>query len=130
MRSEFFEKVVQDQLERSWNLLIKKGQEYTPGALRSSQTGFEAAGQANISPYDDEVETDRLAHFKKAAAMMNTTPRAALLGMLSKHLISVSDMCMDKAPHDVAIWDEKITDSINYLLLLRALVEEERYEQN
>ena len=74
--------------------------------------------------------TDRLGHFKKAATLMNTTPKAALLGMFSKHIISVSDMCMDDQPQPVEKWNEKITDSINYLLILRALVEEEQNGQN
>ena len=73
---------------------------------------------------------DRLAHFKKAAVVMNTTPKAALMGMLSKHLISVSDMCMDERKYSKEQWDEKITDSINYFLILRAIVEEELNEED
>lgn len=55
---------------------------------------------------------------------MNCTPKQALLGMLSKHLISVSDMCVSGS-YSKQLWTEKITDSINYLLLLKAMVEEE-----
>lgn len=55
---------------------------------------------------------------------------AALMGMLSKHLISVSDMCTDDRVYPKEQWDEKITDSINYLLILRALVEEEMNEED
>ena len=73
---------------------------------------------------------DRLAHFKKAAVVMNTTPKAALMGMLSKHLISVSDMCMGEQQYSKEQWDEKITDSINYFLILRAIVEEELNEED
>ena len=73
---------------------------------------------------------DRLAHFKKAAVVLNTTPRAALMGMLSKHLISVSDMCMGEQQYSKEQWDEKITDSINYFLILRAIVEEELNEED
>lgn len=73
---------------------------------------------------------DRLAHFKKAAVVLNTTPRAALMGMLSKHLISVSDMCMCEQQYSKEQWDEKITDSINYFLILCAIVEEELNEEN
>ena len=61
---------------------------------------------------------------------MNSTPKAALMGMLSKHLISVSDMCTDDRVCPKEQWDEKITDSINYLLILRALVEEEMNEED
>jgi hypothetical protein len=44
------------------------------------------------------------------------------MGMLSKHLISVLDMCMDKQQYSKEQWDEKITDCINYFLILRAIV--------
>lgn len=46
--------------------------------------------------------------------------------MLSKHLVSISDMCVDGREYSVERWTEKITDSINYLLILRAMIEEER----
>ena len=52
------------------------------------------------------------------------------MGMLSKHLISVSDMCTDERQYAKEQWDEKITDSINYFLILRAIVEEELSEEN
>ena len=61
-------------------------------------------------------------------------PRAvkntAVMGMLSKHLISVSDMCMGEQQYSKEQWDEKITDSINYFLILRAIVEEELNEED
>lgn len=56
--------------------------------------------------------------------------KAALMGMLSKHLISVSDMCMDGQQYSKEQWDEKITDSINYFLILCAIIEEELNEEN
>lgn len=56
--------------------------------------------------------------------------QAALMGMLSKHLISVSDMCMDGQQYSKKQWGEKITDSINYFLILCAIVEEELNGEN
>ena len=45
--------------------------------------------------------------------------------MLAKHIVSLYDMCYaDNETFDVAVWDEKITDGLNYLFLLRAIVEE------
>ena len=73
----------------------------------------------------DGSNTARLAHFKRAAALIDGTPKEALLGMLTKHLVSISDMCTDDRSYSLDRWTEKITDSINYLLLLKALVEEE-----
>ena len=55
------------------------------------------------------------------------TMRAELLpaGMLAKHIVSLYDMCFDDGTHyDISTWDEKITDSLNYLFLLKAIVKE------
>lgn len=100
MRLERFNKVVKDQLEYSASLLVTKGDEYVK------------------SP-------DRLAAFKKAAALQNETSAQALLGMLAKHIVSISDMCVANSDEPLERWIEKITDSINYLILLRALIEED-----
>lgn len=107
MKIDVFNKVVKEQLLTCENLLIGKGYEYAPDAV-------------------DESSVDRLAHFKKAAAIIEGTPKEALLGMLVKHIVSVSDMCVDGHEYSLDRWTEKITDSINYLLILRAIVEEER----
>ncbi len=131
-----FNKIVSDQTAKCANLLMSKGFEYAPNArAESSQdlvclndTLYEDLGGADkVTPKGSK---DRLAHFKKAAAITGTTPKEALLGMLAKHLVSVSDMCTDGGTYSLDRWDEKITDSINYLILLRAIVEEEQNGQN
>ena len=111
MNQKEFNEVIGRQTDRCKSMLITKGSEYAPKAVKN-------------------IAVDRLAHFKKAAVVMNSTPKAALMGMLSKHLISVSDMCTDDRVYPKEQWDEKITDSINYLLILRALVEEEMNEED
>lgn len=46
--------------------------------------------------------------------------------MMAKHIISIYDMCFsEQADYDQSIWNEKITDTLNYLFLLNALVREE-----
>ena len=105
MQTEVFNKIVGVQLATCGKTLLYKGREYAPDAEVSS--------------------VDRLAHFKKAAAIMGTSQKAALLGMLTKHIVSISDMCTDGNEYGMSRWTEKITDSINYLLILRAVVEEE-----
>lgn len=102
MTNEHFSQVIDEQLAYCRGLLVSKGQEY--------------AGE----------NVDRLAAFKKAAVLTGGTQRAALFGMLAKHLVSVADMCNTSADFPAARWEEKITDTINYMLLLRAVVEEER----
>ena len=105
MKEEDLKKIMEKQFERCMVVMLGKSIEYTEGS-------------------DDKLE-----HFRAAAALMGVTPEAALMGMLSKHLVSVADMCMDQrgsGAYGMDRWDEKITDSINYLLLLRAIVEETR----
>jgi hypothetical protein len=72
---------------------------------------------------------DRLSNFKKAAALQSCTPERALWGMVSKHLVALSDF-VDRldAGEDIpeSQWEEKIGDSINYLILLDALLQERR----
>lgn len=75
-------------------------------------------------------DCDRLHNFNAAGAMLRITPEKALLGMLSKHLVSVVDLVdgidylnQEKAEYLI---NEKIGDSINYLILLEALLLEKK----
>ena len=55
--------------------------------------------------------------------MQHTTQERALAGMLAKHIVSLYDMCFDgDTDYDIGTWNEKITDSLNYLFLLKAIV--------
>lgn len=70
---------------------------------------------------------DRLHNFKAAAALERTDPVSALAGMMAKHTISVYDLVYDHSTGKaipLELWSEKITDSINYLYLLWALLNE------
>jgi len=103
MNNEKFSNAVTAQMKRSRDVLIDKGKEYGNNA-------------------------DRLAHFRKAAALQDTTEQDALYGMLSKHLVSVAEMCGtgDVQDYPKSLWDEKITDSINYFLILAAIVADKK----
>lgn len=72
---------------------------------------------------------DVLHNFRQAAHLEQTTMRAALGGFLVKHIVSVFDMIHEDELRDMAVWDEKITDSLNYLILLKAIVVEEAAEK-
>ena len=67
MNLKQFDKIVTDQLSRSELVLMGKGTEYAEEAT-------------------DETEVDRLAHFKKAAALQDMTTAQAAFGTLSKRL--------------------------------------------
>lgn len=68
---------------------------------------------------------DRLSAFKTAASLQDCSPEQALAGMMSKHIVSIYDMCYsDNKTFSLKKWDEKITDTLNYLFLLKAIVKE------
>lgn len=86
---------------------------------------------------DEYATEDRLHNFKVAAEIQNCTPITALAGMMAKHTVSVYDLIKKQEQGYVVsreMWDEKIGDSINYLILLSALVQERfddaEYEAN
>lgn len=100
MTNEEFNKIVDDQLNYCRELLCKKGLEY------------------------DSDTNDRFHSFKVAAKLQNETPAEALAGMMAKHTVSIYDL-IHTGSSDLTIWAEKITDHINYLLLLKALLMDE-----
>lgn len=105
MKHDDFIDVVQQTLSHCTDLLISKGIEYN-------------------------TVDDRLASFKQAAALERTTPQRALFGMMAKHLISVQNMCdTEITDYSEERWQEKISDSINYLILLSGLVKEKYQEE-
>lgn len=105
MTQETFEKIVDGQLDVCRHLLVVKGKEYS-------------------------LTDDRLHAFRVAASLQDETMKQALCGMLAKHVVSVYDMCMNGGKFGIDKWTEKITDSINYLLLLMAAIwEEDGYGQ-
>lgn len=97
MNEEDFNDAVEVEISRIQGVLFGKNRNYNPG-------------------------DDKLATFKKAAAIQGNTPEQALLGMASKHLVSVTDMVKSDDYYPPEVWDEKVGDSIVYFILLRALV--------
>ena len=100
MVNKDFTEVVQRQLAFCETLLVRKGEEYS-------------------------LEEDRLRAFKRAAALQGISPKRALCGMMTKHIVSIYDMCESNERFSGERWTEKITDAMNYLILLKAMVEEE-----
>ena len=69
-------------------------------------------------------EGDRLWNFKVAARIDNQTPGEALWGRYKKHLVSLMDMITMHSNGEFipqALIDEKMSDSINYHLLLEGI---------
>lgn len=96
MKLEEFQKIANAVVNRSLKVLTAKRNEYAS-------------------------EDDVLINFKSAGKYLDTTPQSALLYFLTKHLISLRDIVYGKVPCDMETIQEKITDAINYLILLEAL---------
>lgn len=77
--------------------------------------------------YSDD--SDRLRNFKTAAELRHQTLYQAIAGPMSKHTVSIYDMIDSPESYTVDVWEEKIVDHINYLILLRAAIAEEQEYQ-
>ncbi len=74
---------------------------------------------------------DRLHNFKVAKTLQSKTTQQALGGMMAKHTVSIYDMLeVNDDTLTMAQWDEKITDHINYLVLLKAIVTEAYFDSS
>ena len=103
MNSKDFEAVLEERLNKCKEVLGVKASEY--------------------------ATSDRLHNFKVAAVLQHESPIKALGGMMAKHTVSVYDLieAVNRGEDiPLEIWDEKIGDHINYLLLLWAAVLENK----
>ena len=96
-----FDLVVQNRCEKIRSVLASKAEEYA------------------------REGSDRLVAFKRMAAFRNTTPERALFDAAAKHIVALA-MFIDEDPNSIppAQWEEKIGDTINYMVLLEALLRE------
>lgn len=104
MDSERFAEIVDLQLNLCKDVLVDKAREY--------------------------ATDDRLHNFKVAAEIQGVDLLEACAGMMAKHTVSIYDMCGSEQAFSAEQWDEKITDHINYLILLRAIVFEMRDDED
>lgn len=99
MNNIYFNEIVEGQCAHIKSVLASKGKEYSRG--------------------------DRLSNFKTGGRIINDTPEHALMGMKLKHDVSVIDIVDDLEQGNLptyGVLSEKIGDSINYLILLKALI--------
>lgn len=100
MNSTEFERMVKTTMKRCLEVLKDKAQQYAP--------------------------VDRHANFKMCAKMRGKEPEQALIDMWMKHLTWIIAR-VDELPNEcerIMQWDERIIDTINYMLLLRGLIVE------
>lgn len=103
MTTAEFDLIVRERCERIVATLGSKGHEYARG------------------------NNDRLVNFKRAGASLGCTPERALIGMVVKHwgsIVALVDELTAETAVDEDIWNEKLGDVINYMILLEGLVKE------
>jgi hypothetical protein len=100
MKTEDFEQLVEEVTGSIKKILTHKAKEYAHG--------------------------DRLYNFKKAAKISGNTPLQCCCGMWLKHLVSVLDIVNGKIENTEKMVVEKFIDSINYHILMMAILDEER----
>lgn len=116
MKHEEFNKLLKEIIYRTTKTLASKSAEYAS-------------------------DSDKLHNFKRAGAMLGCSPEKALVGMATKHFISILDIvdeieykcgtnvrCFPSSDPEefVGTLEEKIGDAINYLILLEALIKERK----
>lgn len=101
MTHEKFNKVVEEMLNTCKSTLVKKQDEYN-------------------------LDADRLSFFKEGNELTRLSPERTLYMFMYKHIKSLADMVASGQKYPKELWEEKIKDNINYLLLLRALLEDDK----
>lgn len=102
MNNERFTQLFEEQVERCSNLLVKKNAEYSQGG-------------------------DRLSNFRQPSSLMRMHPAEVAFCYDAKHIASIQKIVHDLSNGIVPteeMWQEKITDYLNYGFLLNACVME------
>jgi len=97
-----FGKLVNEYTKKLRKLLLSKGNEYS-------------------------TEKDKLHNFHKAALLNNCLPATSLWGMVTKHVIALSDFVEREENGEIiplAQWQEKIHDIGAYMVLLDAIIQD------
>jgi len=95
-----FEQIIQNRVDELLAMLASKGDEY---AL-----------------------SDRLSNFKAAAYLNRCTEEQVLWGYVTKHIIALSDFIQQPEVPTAAQWIEKLQDTAIYMLLLEAILVENK----
>ena len=95
MNPKFFSLIFEDTIRQMEKVLGAKAEEYAS-------------------------DLDRLQNFATASTLTNNNIAQACAGMMAKHTASVYEMVSTGKAYSAELWDEKIGDHLNYLVLLKA----------
>jgi hypothetical protein len=73
---------------------------------------------------DEYATEDQLHNIRMAAIITDESMAKAVIGMMVKHTVSIFTMVNSGKAYPTEKWDEKITDHIIWLILLKAALTE------
>jgi len=71
------------------------------------------------------INKDVLHNVYQAASLQGLTLTQLVTALMSKHTVAIFNMVTSKNAFSEEVWDEKIIDQINYLILLKIALEED-----
>ncbi len=101
MTREEYNKSIEAQLKRVKETLIKKNKEYS-------------------------TDNSPLHNFHQSAKILRVSPKECALAFMVKHLTSIIDMTQSDTDYPMELWEEKLGDAKNYMILIECLVKEEK----
>ena len=96
LTDEQLESLIEERIKKCKDVLLKKSEEYSS-------------------------DSDRMRNFNTAGRMLGMPPYRVAFMYMVKHFESVYEIVVNDQPTSPALWEEKITDLINYLLLIDAM---------
>jgi hypothetical protein len=99
MKQKQLEKLFNARIKHCANLLLSKGKEYSDGS-------------------------DRLRNFYDGSVLLGINPKQYALSLVTKHIVALKDHIMQNKEMSDEFIDEKISDIINYAVLIEALNKE------
>lgn len=100
MTSQEFNKIVEEFLNKTKDVLMKKEDEYS-------------------------LTDDRFKFFKTYANIAGITPEKALYYCMLKHFVSITDMINSGKTYPKQLFFDKLGDAVNYLILLYGLLKDD-----
>lgn len=99
MKADQFKGILDAQIKRVQDILVVKTEEYA-------------------------ADEDQLHNIRQAALLKGESLPEAVIGMMVKHTVSIFSMVKSGKPFPEEKWDEKLTDHIVWLVLLKASLTE------
>lgn len=93
------------------------------------KTEHDIMGVKGMEYTQGDLKTDRLANFYRIAKEINCDPKLVCYIYLKKHLDSIACFVKNNQEYSEEKIDGRINDARNYLVLLNAIIQEQKKER-